>query len=96
MPKLECFERLLHVKGREVTLDESCNRAQAAIDGSWAEFQARKLDNKPNRRYDSDRLNQCKIARVFPATTVKGRKSMCDGKAKRAVDDQNKAHRLRR
>lgn len=35
-----CFERLLGVTGREVTLAEYLTRAQAAINGSWAEFEA--------------------------------------------------------
>jgi len=54
----KCFERLLGVKGREVTIDEFKERAQGAINGSWAEFEARKLANDKAAYFIDDELVQ--------------------------------------
>lgn len=64
----KCFERLLGVTGREVTIDEFKDRSQDAIDGSWAEFEADKLENGKAVYFVDDQLVQAVITldrRVF-------------------------------
>jgi hypothetical protein len=54
----KCFERLLGVLGREVTISEFKTRSQRAIDGSWAEFEADKLENGKAAYFVDDDLVQ--------------------------------------
>lgn len=64
----KCFERLLGVAGREVTITEFKDRSQGAIDGSWAEFEADKLENGKAVYFVDDQLVQAVITldrRVF-------------------------------
>lgn len=57
----KCFERLIRVIGREVSILEFKARSQAAIDQAWAEFEARKLDNDKAVYYIDDELVQAVI-----------------------------------
>lgn len=53
----KCFQRILGI-GHMVTLDEFKTRCQLAITGSWAEFEARKLENDLAAYYADDDLVQ--------------------------------------
>lgn len=64
----KCFERLLGVKDREVTITEFKDRSQRTVEKSWAEFEADKLDNGRAAYFVDDQLVQAVVTldrRVF-------------------------------